>query len=913
MKSLINNTKKRNEMIKKRRILGILLMCCMLMTMVPAGAWADTGDTFSANITVGGDEFVPCKFKVLTPPADGQPGTVQIGGGYGDPAIDSSKGGLLEIPRLVVNGDDRYIVTEIGSEAFIDCDYLEGTLTIPNTITKIQQRAFWGCDGVLFSDHLKVSDGLTGLQFEAGSTLAEIEGGAFYNCNKIGWFLEIPASVKVIGESAFDNCSSLERVGFVENGELLSIGSRAFAYCTGIAEELVLPKKINDIGESAFLNCGNLTVLKFTGNEPSVESSAFSGTGIKTVCVPSSWSLESYSLAGVGTFPDVDANRSLIKVPLIGPADLPEAVLDQPYTYAFTASGTEPFFWAITGPNNWGMTIDSASGVISGRISGGYGLLPLTVYVSNAGGAETKTFHIPCYYAQEGTPATYINYADETLFGLSTSAAYLVNGLPVSSNESGAIDISDEWFGTTIELVRVGRSIDFKNSEIQSIALGARPDAPSCAAIQPSASSAAGSISGITSEMEYSTDGGIHWTQGSGAAASGLAPGTVLVRMGAAALAPAGRTQEIVIIPYVGPTPPPAPGGGGSGSGGTSTPTVITKIGTGGTVTGTNVERLAKEGKNLTVEGKTGEKLVFDTEALKNIGDQTNESLKVEIKDVSKDHTSKLLGKLVVSLTVTAGGKKISSFGTGTATISLPYELKEGEKAEDVTVWYLAEDGTMSEVPCSYNNKTKLATFKVHHFSLYVVGTDALAKWVNPFDDIKESHWFYDSVRFVSANKLMQGTADTAFDPKGKTTRGMIVTTLWRMENQPKAVKEITFTDVKGGKYYHDAVVWAAEQGIVSGYSADKFGPEDKITREQLAVILQNYAASKGYKIGTAGDLSVFSDAGSIHKWGKEAMTWANGEGLINGTGNNLLDPAGAAERGQVAAILQRLIESTII
>jgi hypothetical protein len=90
-----------------------------------------------------------CTFKVLTPPADGEPGTVQIGDGYG-PAIDSSKGGLLEIPKEVVNGDDRYIVTEIGYEAFIDCDYLEGTLTIPNTIIKIQSRAFWGCDGVLF-------------------------------------------------------------------------------------------------------------------------------------------------------------------------------------------------------------------------------------------------------------------------------------------------------------------------------------------------------------------------------------------------------------------------------------------------------------------------------------------------------------------------------------------------------------------------------------------------------------------------------------------------------------------------------------------------------------------------------------------------------------------------------------------
>ena len=147
----------------------------------------------------------------------------------------------------------------------------------------------------------------------------------------------------------------------------------------------------------------------------------------------------------------------------------------------------------------------------------------------------------------------------------------------------------------------------------------------------------------------------------------------------------------------------------------------------------------------------------------------------------------------------------------------------------------------------------------------------------------------------------------------------MIVTILWRMENEPKASKDMTFTDVKDGRYYHDAVAWASEKGIVSGFSAEQFGPEKNITREQLAVILHNYAASKGYNIVVSGtpsgdlpaNLSAFSDAGSIHKWGKDAMSWANAEGLINGTGSNLLNPLGDAQRSQVAAILQRFIENT--
>ena len=355
-----------------------------------------------------------------------------------------------------------------------------------------------------------------------------------------------------------------------------------------------------------------------------------------------------------------------------------------------------------------------------------------------------------------------------------------------------------------------------------------------------------------------------------------------------------------------------APNNTSGGGGGSSASTVVTKIESGGSVAGTNVDNLVKEGKSLTVEGKAGEKLVFDTEALKTIDGQTKENLKIEIKDVSESHKSELPGRIVFSLTITAGNKSISSFGNGTATVALPYELKAGEKAENVTVWYLAEDGTMTKVPCSYDPVTKLATFKVNHFSLYVVGTADTSKWTNPFGDVKENSWFYDAVRYVSANGMMQGTADTSFNPNGKTTRGMIVTILWRMENQPKAAKEITFTDVKNGKYYHDAVAWASEKGIVGGYSAEQFGPNDNITREQMAVILFNYASYKGYKTQTSAELSGYSDSGSLHKWSKDAMSWANGESLITGTGSNLLNPLGAAERCQVAAILQRFVENTV-
>jgi hypothetical protein len=350
------------------------------------------------------------------------------------------------------------------------------------------------------------------------------------------------------------------------------------------------------------------------------------------------------------------------------------------------------------------------------------------------------------------------------------------------------------------------------------------------------------------------------------------------------------------------PLAPPSSGGGGGGG----TPALVTRIDNGGSVTGTNVANLVKEGQSLTVEGKTGEKLVFDTEALKNIDGQTKESLKIEIKDVSADHAAKHPDRLVVSLTVTAGGKHITNFGSGTATVSLPYELKPGEKAADVTVWYLAEDGSMTEVPCTYDPATKLATFKVNHFSLYVVGTADLSTWANPFGDVKQSDWFYGAVRYASANGLMQGTKGTAFSPDTYMTRGMLVTILWRMENEPAATAAADFTDIAAGKWYTQAVTWAAKNEIVTGH-AGKFNPDDAITREQLAAILHRYATYKNYAISTGANLDAYPDNPS--DWALSGVSWAVAEGLLQGSGGRLAPEAGAT-RAQAATVLQRFIEN---
>ena len=179
----------------------------------------------------------------------------------------------------------------------------------------------------------------------------------------------------------------------------------------------------------------------------------------------------------------------------------------------------------------------------------------------------------------------------------------------------------------------------------------------------------------------------------------------------------------------------------------------------------------------------------------------------------------------------------------------------------------------------------------------------------NPFTDVSEKDWFYSDVMFVYENGLMLGTSKTLFSPHGTATRGMMATILWRMEGSPAPKGKNSFTDVEAGKWYADAITWTAENGIFAGYGKDKFGPDDPITREQLAAIFYRYADYKGYDLTVKGNLDKFKDADKITDYAKTAMQWAVGSSLVKGKSGNLLDPQGTATRAEIAAMLHRFIE----
>ena len=179
----------------------------------------------------------------------------------------------------------------------------------------------------------------------------------------------------------------------------------------------------------------------------------------------------------------------------------------------------------------------------------------------------------------------------------------------------------------------------------------------------------------------------------------------------------------------------------------------------------------------------------------------------------------------------------------------------------------------------------------------------------NPFTDVSEKDWFFDDVLFVYDYGLMVGTGKTLFSPHETVTRGMMATILWRMEGSPIPKGKNSFTDVEAGKWYADAITWTAENGIFAGYGKDKFGPDDPITREQLAAIFYRYADYKGYDLTVKGNLDKFKDADKITDYAKTAMQWAVGSGLVKGKSGNLLDPQGTATRAEIAAMLHRFIE----
>lgn len=317
----------------------------------------------------------------------------------------------------------------------------------------------------------------------------------------------------------------------------------------------------------------------------------------------------------------------------------------------------------------------------------------------------------------------------------------------------------------------------------------------------------------------------------------------------------------------------------------------------------------------------------FDADAVATIAEQTEgkdltlnlDDVKVtELSSEQQDAVKELEVEVVLDAYLTSNGQRISDFGGGKATVSVPYELKDDQIAQGLVVWHVADDGTKTQVPATYDGKN--IVFTVNHFSNYVVAYDAEKAAACPqdetcpmsaFTDLNPALWYHDGIHFCLENGMMVGVGDNKFSPNGTTSRGMIVTILYRLENEPEVTAENPFDDVEADRWYTDAVIWAAENKIVEGYGNGKFGPNDDITREQLAAILYRYAQFKGIDVSVGEDTNIlsFPDATEVSEWATASMQWAVGSGIINGKDGKLV-PKGDASRAEAATMLQRFCEN---
>lgn len=272
------------------------------------------------------------------------------------------------------------------------------------------------------------------------------------------------------------------------------------------------------------------------------------------------------------------------------------------------------------------------------------------------------------------------------------------------------------------------------------------------------------------------------------------------------------------------------------------------------------------------------------------------------------------------------GGSSVSTYTIKVGDIDhgdITADYKQAEKGTIVTLTLSPDDGynlksltvldrNNREIEVEKVSETEY-TFEMPRSAVTVEALFALAAEAVeplPFTDVTEESWYYDAVRYIYENSLMSGTSNTLFTPDLTTTRGMIVTILYRLEDTPIVSGGSDFTDVEIGQWYSDAIAWAAANNIVGGYGNGLFGPDDPITREQLAAILYRYAQYKGYDTTASADLSHYADLDQLSEWAQEAVAWANSEGIISGTSAVTLAPKDSATRAQAAAMMMRFCEN---
>lgn len=316
--------------------------------------------------------------------------------------------------------------------------------------------------------------------------------------------------------------------------------------------------------------------------------------------------------------------------------------------------------------------------------------------------------------------------------------------------------------------------------------------------------------------------------------------------------------------------------------------------------------------------------IAFDKGALEGLVDQIKEdSLEVSIEPISnKDLSSKqkeaVGGRPVYDIKITVDKKSISQF-KGKLTISLPYTLKEGENPSGIVIYHLNDAGELVPMEGYFDTASGKVVFTVDHLSYYVIGYDeALSKW--PFSDVVQNdsiNWFYSPVKYVYEKGIFSGTSTTTFAPNSPLTRSMLVSVLARLGKADQAAyKEVVFGDVDVNSWYGPSVAWAKEAGIISGYkNADgsySFKPDANISRQDIAVMIDNYNKSVAKQVYKKAEAVTFTDNLQIYEYARASVSEMQQAGIINGIknadGTFRYNPLSNATRAEAATMIYKLL-----
>jgi len=317
--------------------------------------------------------------------------------------------------------------------------------------------------------------------------------------------------------------------------------------------------------------------------------------------------------------------------------------------------------------------------------------------------------------------------------------------------------------------------------------------------------------------------------------------------------------------------------------------------------------------------------LYFNEIALENMMDEiTRQSVTFKVEAVSEDDLNSAQRKAAAGLTVydlrVAASSEATSEQGSAVQVKLGYKLLSGADAASVAVCYLDDDGVLTPVTSTYDAAKGLVTFNAPHFSLYAVGVKESAEGETepegtgtlPFTDVPSGSWYYDATAYVYQQGIFTGMTNELFAPGESLTRAMFVKVIGQIYE--KAGGTITaesanpFSDVTPGIWYSDYVLWAAGNNLVKGYANGSFGPNDKISREQLAVIMARYLDYTDTELTAKNSQTAYADDAAISSWAKDAVYRMQSSGLMQGKGNNLFDPQGQVTRAEAAMLVMRLL-----